>query len=125
MKAPASIVAASLTLPQSAVPARMLIDTGAQFEAGLDHRLIKTAGLEPLEKTAEIQGLGGGESKGRVLLGDLSLFTFADEPLQPDVEVVELPALAEPDINGVIGMGLLRHAVFFLNGRAETFTLAW
>jgi hypothetical protein len=103
----------------------MLIDTGSEFEAGLDHRLIKAAGLEPLEKVAEISGLGGGANNGRIWLGDLSTFTLTGESLRPDVEVVELPALAEPEIDGVIGMGLLQYGVFVLNGAAGTFTLAW
>ena len=103
----------------------MLIDTGSEFEAALDHRPIKAAGLELLEKVAEINGLGGGADIGRIWLGDLSVFTLSGESLRPDVEVVELRSLAEPNINGVIGMGLLRHAVFVLNGPAGIFTLAW
>jgi hypothetical protein len=69
--------------------------------------------------------LGGGESTGRIWLGDLFIYKPAGELLRLDVEVVELGALTEPEINGVIGMGLLRHALFVMNGPAGTFTLAW
>jgi hypothetical protein len=111
--------------PQAATRVQLLVGSGSEFEVGLDYRLARAADLQPLEKVAIIDGLGGGTSTGRIWLGDLFTYTPAGEFLRLDVEVVELGLLTEPDINGVIGMGLLRRAVFVVNGPARTFTLAW